>query len=139
MSITSNTLKSGIVVNRMFVGDYLTSNLGHEIINLFQADNGKHYLYLNAYGNFDKTHLGKIGTMLMVKSVGRNVVEVIGMAKNIESVKGVAQPYIKYQKNQENEIFENQIKLIRDENITYGGVALNEIFNDAEQQTIFVT
>ena len=139
MSITSNILKSGIVVNRMFVGDYLTSNLGHEIINLFQADNGKHYLYLNAYGNFDKTHLGKIGTMLMVKSVGRNVVEVIGMAKNIESVKGVAQPYIKYQKNQENEIFENQIKLIHDEEITYGGIPLNEIFNDAEQQTIFVT
>lgn len=134
-----DTLRSGIVVNRMFVGNYLMSNLGHEIINLFQADNGKHYIYLNAYGNFDKTHLGKIGTMLMVKSVGRKVLEVIGMAKNIESVDGVAQPYIKYQKDQENQIFENQIKLIHDEKITYGGIPLNEIFNDAEQQTIFVT
>lgn len=134
-----NTLRPGIVVNRMFVGNYLMSNLGHEIINLFQADNGNHYLYLNAYGNFDKTHLGKIGTMLMVKSVGGKVLEVIGMAKNIESVKGVAQPYKKYQKNQENQIFENQIKLMHDEKITYGGVPLNEIFNDAEQQTIFVT
>ena len=71
MSKKSNFLKSGIVVNRMFVGDYLTSNLGHEIINLFQADNGNHYIYLNAYGNFDKTHSGKIVTMLMVKSVSR--------------------------------------------------------------------
>ncbi len=65
--------KAGIVVNRMFVGDYLTSNLGHEIINLFQADNGNHYLYLNAYGNFNKTHKDKIGIMLMVKSVGGNI------------------------------------------------------------------
>lgn len=131
--------KSGIVLNRMFVGDYLTSNLGHEIINLFQADNGNHYLYLNAYGNFNKAHKDKIGTMLMVKSVGGNVVEVIGMAKNIEVVEGVDCPYQKYQENHDNKIFENQITLIRSEKITYGGMPLNEIFNDAEQQTIFVT
>jgi hypothetical protein len=128
-----------IVVNRMFVGNYLTSNLGHEIINLFQADNGNHYLYLNAYGNFAKAHKDKIGTMLMVKSVGDNVVEVIGMAKEIEAVDGVDQPYIKYQKDQDNPIFKNQIELIDNEQITYGGVPLDEIFNDAEQQTIFVT
>ncbi len=111
--------KSGIVLNRMFVGDYLTSNLGHEIINLFQADNGNHYLYLNAYGNFNKAHKDKIGTMLMVKSVGGNVVEVIGMAKNIEVVEGVDCPYQKYQENHDNKIFENQSTLIRSEKRTY--------------------
>ena len=34
----------GIVINRMYVGDYLSSNLGHEVINMYTADNGKHYL-----------------------------------------------------------------------------------------------
>lgn len=139
MSITSNTLKSGIVVNRMFVGDYLTSNLGHEIINLFQADNANHYLYLNAYGNFDKKHTDKIGTMLMVKSVGKPVVEVIGMARNIEPVPGACQSYNHYLKDPDNPILKQQLDLIKYEKITYGGIALNEIFSDAEQQTIFVT
>jgi hypothetical protein len=54
-------------------------------------------------------------------------------------VDGVEQPYIKYQKDQDNPIFKNQIELIDNEQITYGGVPLDEIFNDAEQQTIFVT
>ena len=44
--------KDVIVINRMYVGDYLNSNLGHEVINMFTADDGKHYLYLNAYGSF---------------------------------------------------------------------------------------
>ena len=51
----------------MYVGDYLDSNLGHEVINLFKADNGNHYIYLNATGNFAKEHSGKIGYMLFVK------------------------------------------------------------------------
>ena len=46
--------KKGIVLNRMYTGSYLSTNLGHEVINMFQADNGKHYLYLNDKGNFDK-------------------------------------------------------------------------------------
>ena len=29
----------GIVLNRMYVGDYLSSNLGHEVINLYRVDN----------------------------------------------------------------------------------------------------
>ena len=33
----------GIVLNRMYTGSYLSTNLGHEVINMFQADNGKHY------------------------------------------------------------------------------------------------
>ncbi|MBQ5777031.1 MAG: hypothetical protein IIW06_08615 [Bacteroidaceae bacterium] len=43
-----NTSKVGIVINRMYVGDYLSENLGHEVINFFKADNGRHYIYLNA-------------------------------------------------------------------------------------------
>ncbi len=38
--------KEGIVLNRMYVGKYIFDNLGHEIINMYAADNGFHYLYL---------------------------------------------------------------------------------------------
>ena len=48
--------KPGIVLNRMYVGDYLSSNLGHEVINLYQADNERHYIYLNATGDLEKKH-----------------------------------------------------------------------------------
>ena len=51
-----NTKKNVIVLNRMYVGKYIFNNLGHEIINMYAADNGNHYLYLNATGNFEKSH-----------------------------------------------------------------------------------
>ena len=44
----------GIVLNRMYVGGYLELNIGHEVINLYQADNGRNYIYLNSTGDFDK-------------------------------------------------------------------------------------
>ena len=49
---TEENTKNVIVINRMYVGDYLNENLGHEVINMYTDDNVKHYLYLNATGNF---------------------------------------------------------------------------------------
>ena len=39
----------------MYSGNYLVegSNIGHEIINLYKADDGKNYIYLNAQGSID--------------------------------------------------------------------------------------
>ena len=37
---TSNN--EAIVLNRMFTGDYLEENIGHEVINLFKSDKGKY-------------------------------------------------------------------------------------------------
>jgi hypothetical protein len=37
--------EKGIVLNRMYTGSYLSSNLGHEVINMFQADDDNYYLY----------------------------------------------------------------------------------------------
>ena len=80
--------KAGIVLNRMYVGDYLSTNLGHEVINLFKADNGNHYVYLNSTGNFASVHKGKIGYMLFVKYHKEDEMEVIGMATELEEVVG---------------------------------------------------
>ena len=89
--------RTGIVVNRMYTGSYLSTNLGHEVINMFQADNGKHYLYLNAKGNYAKMHEGQISDMLLVRyagiNEGKSEVQVLGWAKGLEAVSGTAESY----------------------------------------------
>ncbi len=126
-----------IVINRMYAGNYLSNNLGHEVINMFAADNGNHYLYLNAKGNFDKKR--HIGYMLLVKYAGSRKVEVLAMAKNLEMTPGADASLPQNLSEKKNEIFDLQREFILKEKITYGGVPLLDIFNGAEQQNIFVT
>lgn len=128
-----------IVLNRMYVGDYLSTNLGHEVINMFQADNGNHYLYLNAYGNFGKSHFGQIGYMLLVKYHAEGMFEVIGKAEGLMDVEGADATLKQDYKAVNPSISKAQTEYIEKENITYGGVSIHKIFNDAEQQNIFIT
>lgn len=109
-----------IVVNRMYVGDYLISNLGHEVINMFQADNGGYYLYLNAYGSFAKKWQGKIKHMLMTKYHSKNCVEVIGKAVFLSDIFD----YEKDESNrrESNDISDHQKEEI--EGINYCGIKL---------------
>lgn len=130
-----------IVFNRMYVGKYIFENLGHEIINMYAADNGNHYLYLNATGNFEKKHKGCIGTMLLTKSFKQNVIEIIGMATDLEEVPEAEQSLGRDYKVTKGKICKKQEKYIKsqDGEIKYGGVSILDIFNDAEQQSIFIT
>lgn len=131
-------MKKAIVLNRMYVGDYLTSNLGHEVINLYQADNGGYYLYLNATGDFVKAHQGKVGYMLFVKYFGVGEVEVIGYAEGLHDIYDAdLKNGDKYQDNPK--LRENQEDYIRKEDIRYGGVSLLDIFNNEEQQNVIIT
>ena len=123
----------------MYVGDYLSTNLGHEVINMFQADNGDHYLYLNAYGNFGKDHSGQIGYMLLVKYHAEGMFEVIGKAEGLTDVVGADATLKQDYKAVNPSISKAQTDYIEKENITYGGVPVRQIFNDAEQQNIFIT
>lgn len=88
---------------------------------------------------FEKKHKECISTMLLTKSYKQNVIEVIGMALGLENVLGAEQSlgrdYIYTEKN----IQEKQEKYIKKENVSYGGVSILDIFNDAEQQSIFIT
>lgn len=132
-------MKNGIVLNRMYVGDYLATNLGHEVINLYQADNGGNYIYLNSTGDFVKAHQGRVEYMLFVKYYGKGEVEVIGMAKGLKDIYDARnKPSDAYEKNPE--ILQSQIDFIRKEGgISYGGVSILDIFNGAEQQNVFIT
>ena len=129
-------LPPGIVINRMYVGDYLSSNLGHEVINMYTADNGKHYLYLNAYGSFAEKWQGKIGYMLLTKYHAKDCVEVLGKAVGLSDI-------YNYKKDESNKkgrkISSHQERYIKDEKITYGGVPLTGLFSHEERQSVYIT
>lgn len=127
----------GIVINRMYAGSYLANNLGHEVINMFQADNGKHYLYLNPTGQLSN-NAKKCDNMLLVRYVGNRTVEILAKAQNLKPVPG-ADLYVPNIYEQNKALFCSQCKYITKEGITYAGVSLLDIFKDAEQQNIFVS
>ena len=133
-------MNTGIVLNRMYVGDYLASNLGHEIINLYQADNGGNYIYLNSTGDFVKAHQGKIHNMLFVKYYGIGEVEVIGLAKGLHDVYQADQQFTGKYDGINKEIFAQQQEYIKKEGgICYGGVSILDIFGEAGQQSVYIT
>lgn len=151
--------RTGIVLNRMYTGSYLSSNLGHEVINMFQADNGKHYLYLNDKGNFHKKYTKSIDDMLLVRYVGENKVEILAWASSLTSIPGTNMPYsnfdpdstirgyqekIIYDKDRKPKLEKSTVRNWEDEvnsetGITYGEANLIDIFGDAEQQNIYMT
>ena len=145
MCNTEGKNNGAIVINRMFAGDYLASNLGHEIINLFQADNEKHYIYLNPKGNFDKTHKDKetgndkIKYMLFVKTHSSKEFEVIGLATGLKSVDGVDCTLNRKLTDKNEGAYKKQVEYIITKKVKYGGIPIFELFNDAEQQSIFIT
>ena len=161
-SISVNQPKrTGIVLNRMYTGSYLSSNLGHEVINMFQADNGKHYLYLNARGNFAKTKGQAISDMLLVRYVGENKLEILAWASELIPAPGANQSYIQF--GLHNGIRNSQGYIISSEerkgmtaedfpantfanwheeelgDISYGKAGLIKIFEGSEQQNIYIT
>ena len=126
-----------IVINRMYVGDYLSSNLGHEVINMYTADNGKHYLYLNAYGSFAGKWQGKLGYMLLTKYHSKDCVEVIGKAIGLHDVYNHDEDGSNT--NKAKEISPRQFKFIEHDKVSYGNVPLKELFSNAERQSVYIT
>ena len=109
--------KAGVVINRMFTGNYLVDNIGHEIINLFRADDGKNYIYLCKDGKYNRKNLPQY--VIQVRHHATRVLEVISIAE-IES-----------------KVLESDIA-----DIKYGGKYITKIFKDNKDEQIeasFVT
>ena len=113
----------------MYNGDYLNQNLGHEIINMYKADNGCNYLYLQYDGTFADIHSGLVQAMLLVRTVsGEHMVEVIGKAE------GLTEVY--HPGNRKAE----QLNYIRQHGVKYAGVWIDDIFAENDEgQEIFIT
>lgn len=133
--------KKAIVLNRMYVGDYLSTNLGHEVINMFQADNGGYYIYLNSRGNIASEHAGKIGMMLFVKYHTKGVVEVIGKAVGLEEADGISCSLSRNLNEVENDLLEEQMRYIKKQKgeVSYNKAKILDIFKGAGQQNIYIT
>ena len=118
-----------IVINRMYNGNYLNDNLGHEIINLYKSDNGQNYIYLNSLGTFSKEHANKVGSILLVRTIpNKKTLEIIGKAEGITDV---------YKNGNSSK---EQIDYIKKNKIYYGGVRLDLLFSKNKlQQDIFIT
>lgn len=94
-----------IIINKMYAGKYLETgeNIGHEIINLFQSDNGKYYIYLNSQGTIATKYINGAEIfhtnkntkpknenpptrqidVLLTRPINAHVLQVIALAKNV--------------------------------------------------------
>ena len=129
-------MKKEIVINRMFTGKYLKDNLGHEAINLFKTDDGRHFIYLNDVGTFGKEHVEKDGTLkidkvLLVKPIGNNAAEVVALASGLTMCYN---PTLSYKENVERQ----KNELGRSIKYSDGRIIL-AIYQGSSQQDINVT
>lgn len=75
-----------ILINQMYAGEYLAmgNNIGHEVINLLKADDGKRYLYVTPNG---KVQGRCVESILFVRKVRRGrTVEVVAAATELSKV-----------------------------------------------------
>lgn len=118
--------KQGIILNRMYDGKYLQGNLGHEVINLFTEDSGRHFIYLNSDGRLPLNQKKEVSYtyILLIKRHCEGIIEVIGKAEGLKAV---------YNGSDD----QSQLEFIN--NIKYGGVNIAQIFNGDQWQGVFVS
>jgi hypothetical protein len=130
-------MKDVILLNNLFNGEYIKEKVGGEIINLFQSDNNKYYIYVNPYGNINKKWDDRIKHILFIRSVGNGVVKIIGKA---EIEKQISHNAIR---KTDTGIDDYQKQYINKNNITYGNVKIDELgswsnyFMTFEAKTVF--
>lgn len=120
-----------IILNKMYAGNYIEDgNLGHEVINLFKCDNGNNYIYLLSDGIIKDVYAGRVSCLLLVRQYKNNLLEILGKATGLTEI---------YSESKERADDDYQIKYIAENNISYGGVLLNEIFQGDDYQKICIT
>lgn len=111
-----------IIINKMYVGAYLSEgdNIGHEIINLYKADDGKNYIYLNSQGTIELSHGENRITILLVRKFASKTYKVLAKAE------GVTILDFADSKLPREERYKGQVAL----GLTYGGISLVDLFNE---------
>ena len=74
-----------ILLNRMYVGEFLNENIGFESINLVKADDGKNYIYVTPYGTMDIDKYKKVKTILFVRKYAPRTYQIIAKAENLKN------------------------------------------------------
>ena len=124
-------MNSVIILTRMYVGEYLEENIGHEVINMFKDDNGDNYIYVNHDGLINQNYNDKVKAVLLVKHVEKGVLEVIAKAEELVQVL--------YKTGNVQEEAQSQIDYINKNNIRYGGALLHEVHNNSPEEKRTIT
>lgn len=119
-----------ILLSKMYNGEYVKfgNNIGHEIINLFKADNGKHYIYIPANGTIAQKHHKKVKYVLLTRSLGKHTVEILAKATELELIAPDKDNSYSRQKEERIQEIHNYQEPIADD-IKYGGVSIKTILD----------
>ncbi|WP_312072459.1 PD-(D/E)XK nuclease family protein [Anaerotignum propionicum] len=115
-----------IIINKMYVGGYLSEgdNIGHEIINLYKADDGKNYIYLNSQGTIELSHGESCITVLLVRKFASKTYKILAKAEGVKILDFADSKLTR------KERYQGQVEL----GLTYGGVSLVDLFNENSYQ-----
>lgn len=111
-------VKSAIILNHMFTGNYLNENIGHEVINLFSPDEGQQCVYLCDDGKFTRDDIF-VEYVVQVRRPDKtaHTLEIINIASGLR-----------------------KFEIGKDEEPCYGGKLISKIFaNNKSQQDVCVT
>lgn len=126
-----------IIINRMYAGEYLLDNIGHEILNTYKTDNNENYIYINPWGTIKKEYKNA-KYVLLVRGVDQHCFEVIAYAGKLECLisndgfKSTTQRNIGVKDNK------TQINYIKNNIIKYGGIYVNDLFSE-QKNVIYAT
>ena len=122
VKVNPTLMSREIIINKMYVGAYLSEgdNIGHEIINLYKADDGKNYIYLNSQGTIELSHGENSITVLLVRKFASKTYKVLAKAE------GVTILDFADSKLPREERYKGQVAL----GLTYGGISLVDLFNE---------
>lgn len=124
-----------IIIERMYAGKYLSENIGHEIINTFKTDNGENYVYISPWGTInEKSQNTK--AVIFVRLINQHCYEVIGYAGELSLI--LSREAMKKAKEAGTTDDERQRDAIAKNNISYGGLPVNDIFSE-QNNTVYVT
>ena len=126
-----------IIVERMYAGEYLEDNIGHEIINTFKTDHGENYIYISPWGVINSKYKNT-KYILLVRLVNQHCFEVLGYAGNLSLL--LSEESLKKNNQKEAGTIDSELqsKIIEKNAIEYGGVKINELLSEQEN-TVFVT
>ena len=134
---SANKEKNVILINNLFTGRYIAAfdNIGHEFINIYQCDNGSHYVYANPYGNIGKQWDHRIEFVVYVRALPKQgKLQIIGYAEIEKQILFQAtHPNSRATtatKNLAKKLSVEQRRYIDEHNIQYGGAKLYDILKD---------
>ena len=124
----NNDKEKIILIAKMYTGEYIEQNIGHEIINFFKPDH-EDCFYGYIIHNGKVNNCNKVDTILLVSDIKDRKMEIIAKIDNPEFISNI------------EDTIEKQEKYIEKNNIKYGKVPLNQIMqeNGLDEYGIYIT